>query len=65
MEGGSDTASMLTDLFTLDSKALCRCIAGILLLSVGVGVDLVFRGIVDYSKIKPAILPKGLVRIQI
>ena len=56
---------MLTDLFTLDSKALCRCIVGILLLSVGVGVDLVFRGIVDYNKIKPAILPRELVRIRI
>ena len=49
----------------LDAEALCRCIAGVLPSSAGAGVDFVFGGIVDCGKIKPAILPKGLVRIQI
>ena len=54
----------LAFLSALDAEALCCYIAGVLLLSVGVGVNLVFRGIVDCSKIEPAILLKGLVRIQ-
>ena len=49
---------------TLDTEALCRYIAGVLPLSIGVGVDLVFRGIINCSKIEPAILLKGLVRIR-
>ena len=47
----------------LDSEVLCRYIAGVLPSSVNIGVDFVFGGIVDYNKIKPAILLKGLVRI--
>ena len=52
---------LLVVLFTLDPKVFCNYIASVLLLSVG--VNLVFRGIVDYKKIKPAILPRELVRI--
>ena len=55
----------LAFLSILDTEVLYHCITGVLPLSVGVGVDLVFGGIVDYSKIKPAILLKELVRIQI
>ena len=52
---------MLINLSALDSEAFYSCITIMLLLSVG--VDLVFKNIVDCSKIKPAILLKGLVRI--
>ena len=48
-------------LLVLNSKAVCSYITSILLLSVG--VNLIFRGIINYSKIKLAILLKGLVRI--
>ena len=58
MEGGLDTASIL---LVLDFEVVCGYIAGILLLNAG--VDLVFRGIMDYNKIKLAILLKELVRI--
>ena len=54
---------MPTDSSTLDFEALCHYIAGVLPSSAGAGVDFVFKGIVNYSKIEPAILPKGLVRI--
>ena len=47
----------------LNAEVLYYYIAGVLLSSIGTGVDFVFGGIVDYSKIKPAILLKGLVRI--
>ena len=50
------------DLFTLNLKAFCGRVAVILLLSAG--VVLVFRGIVDCKKIELAILPRGLVTIQ-
>ena len=50
-------------LLALDPEAVCGRVAGVLPLSTG--VDLVFGGIVDYGKIEPAILPKGLVRIRI
>jgi hypothetical protein len=63
LEGGSDAAGVLMDSSTLDTEALCRYIAGVLPSSAGTGIDLVFGGIVDYSKIKPAILLRGLVRI--
>ena len=64
MEGGLDAAGVLTDSSILDPKALCCYITGVLLSSAGIGVDLVFRGIMDCNKIKPAILLKGLVRIR-
>ena len=48
-------------LLVLDPKAFYCRIASVLPLSIG--VDLVFGGIIDYSKIKPAILLRGLVRI--
>ena len=54
---------MLTNSSILDLEALCHCVTGILLLSTGVGVNLIFKGIVNYNKIKLAILLKGLVRI--
>ena len=52
---------LLVVLSTLDPEAFCGCVTSILLLSTG--VDLVFRGIIDHKKIKPAILLRGLVRI--
>ena len=54
---------MPTDSSALDLEAFYSHIAVILPLNIG--VDLVFKGIVDCNKIKPAILPRGLVRIQI
>jgi hypothetical protein len=54
---------MLIDLSTLNTEVLCYYITGVLPSNTGVGVDLIFKGIVDYSKIKPAILLRGLVRI--
>ena len=54
---------MLTDLSTLNIKALYYYIIGVLPLSTGIGINLVFRGIVDYNKIKLIILLRGLVRI--
>ena len=54
---------LLAVLSILDPKAFYSCITSILLLSTG--VDFVFKGIVDYGKIEPAILPRGLVRIRI
>ena len=48
-------------LLALDLKAFYRCVIGVLPLSVG--VNLIFGGIVDYRRIKPAILLRGLVRI--
>jgi len=48
-------------LLALGPKAFCGYIAGVLLLSIG--VNLVFRGIIDRRKIKLAILLRGLVRI--
>ena len=54
---------LLTVSSILDFKAFCSYITSVLLLSAG--VNLVFRGIMDHGKIKPAILPRGLVRIQI
>ena len=48
---------------TLNSKAFCGRVTSVLLLSAG--VNLVFGGIVDRGKIELAILPRGLVRIQI
>ena len=50
-------------LLVLDPEAVCSYIAGILLLSIG--IDFVFKGIVNYSKIELVILLKELVRIQI
>ena len=46
----------------LDPEAFCGRVASVLPSSVG--VDLVFGGIVDSRKIKPAILLKGLRRIR-
>ena len=54
---------MPIDSSILNPKVLCHYITGMLLLSIGIGVDFIFRAIMDYSKIKPAILLKGLVRI--
>ena len=56
---------MPIDLSILNPKVLCYYIAGILPLSIGIGINFIFRGIVDYSKIKLVILLKGLIRIQI
>jgi len=44
-----------------DPKAFYGRVTSVLPLSAG--VDLVFKGIIDYKKIKPAILLRGLVRI--
>jgi hypothetical protein len=64
LEGGLNTTSVfLVFLSTLNAKALRYYIVGVLLLSTGIGVDFIFKGIVDRSKIKPAILLRGLVRI--
>jgi len=46
---------------TLDPKVFCHYIIGVLLLSID--INLVFEGIIDYKKIKLAILLRGLVRI--
>ena len=45
----------------LDPKVFYGRIASVLPSSIG--VDLVFRGVVDYRKIKPATFLRGLVRI--
>ena len=47
----------------LDVNALCRYIVGVLPLSAGIGVNLIFGGIMDCGKIKLAILLRGLVKI--
>ena len=49
------------DLSALDLKVFCGRVAVILLLSIG--VNFVFRGIVDCGKIKLAIFLRELVRI--
>ena len=54
---------MPIDLSTLNPEAFCSHVA--VVLSSSTGVDLIFGGIVDYSKIEPATLLRGLLRIQI
>ena len=54
---------MLTDLSILNLKVLYYYITGVLPLSTDIDINLIFGGIIDYNKIKPAILLKGLVRI--
>ena len=61
LKGSLDAGVLLAVLSILDLEAFCGCVASVLLSSIG--VDLVFRGIVDCRKIEPAILPRGLVRI--
>ena len=62
MEGGLDSASIfLVVLSILDFKAFSGYIISVLLLSIGVGF--LFRDIINCSKIKPAILLRGLKRI--
>jgi len=60
LEGGLDITSVEAS-SALDPKAFYRYIVGVLPLSIG--VDLIFKGIMDCSKIKPAILLRGLVKI--
>ena len=52
---------MPIDLSVLDFEVFCSRVTVVLPLSVG--VDLIFKGIVDCNKIKLAILLKGLVKI--
>ena len=52
---------MPIDLSALNPEVFCGRVAVILLSSIG--VDLVFKGIMDCGKIKLAILLRGLVRI--
>ena len=52
---------MLGVLSTLDYKVFYGHVISILLLSIG--INLVLKGIVDYIKIKSAILLRGFVRI--
>ena len=62
MESSLDYAGVLLAFSSaLDLKAFCHRVVGVL--PLGVGIDLVFGGIVDCREIKPAILPRGLVRI--
>ena len=63
LKSSSDAGVLLIVLSILDPKAFYSYITSVLLLSVG--VDFVFRGIMDCEKIEPAILLRGLVRIQI
>ena len=59
MEGSLNTTSVL---LVLNPKVVYSCVTNILLLSIS--VNFVFKGIINYSKIKLAILLKGLIRIQ-
>ena len=61
LKGSLDAASILIGSSILNLKAFCGCVAVILLLSIG--VDLIFKSIIDCSKIELAILLNRLVGV--